>query len=79
METKKYIAYIKRKYFNDFYKIIYTCRLSRRGYKIAIPIEQKAITKYEYYKKLEIPHFIMEVPEKEIHEIGNEKFFEKIG
>lgn len=78
-EFTVYVAYIKRRGFNCFYKIAYTCRLSNRGYKIATPIEQEAISKCEYYKKLGIPHYIVDIPRKEIHEFGNEKFFEIIG
>lgn len=75
---KTIIIYAKRKGFNIYYRIEYDIHKSNRGYKMATPIEQEEITKYEYYKKLEIPHFIMDIPGKEIHEFGNEKFFERI-
>lgn len=78
---KNVIAYIKKRGFNEFYKVKYDIHMSNRGYKIAVPHDMRKISKYGYYKynNVYIPHFIMDIPGKKIHEIGNEKFFEKIG
>ncbi len=84
MKNKKIenvIVYVKKRELNEFYKVEYDIHMSNRGYKIAILHDMKKISKYEYYKynDIYIPHFIMAVIGNEVHEIGNEKFFEKIG
>ena len=77
MET--IIVYVKKNGFNTYYRVEYLLHKSNRGYKIAAPRFVKEITKYRYYKDTFIPHYTVYNQWKPIHEIGNEKFFNRIG
>lgn len=77
--TKEIIIYTKRARYNQYYKVIYNCHLSNRGFKVATPIKFEEISKYEYYNNKSVYHYITSGLFAEIHEIGNEKFFERIG
>lgn len=76
---KTIIVYVKKKGFNVYYKVEYDIHKSNQGYKIAVPRHTEEITKYRYYKDVSIPHYIVYDIRGTVHEIGNEKFFDRIG
>ena len=73
------ICYIKKRGYNVFCMIEYDIRKSHRGYKIASPCHIIETSKYRYYKDMSMPHYVVDDIWGDIHEFGNEKFFEKIG
>ena len=72
--------YIKKKGIEQFYEAAVSVRVSGRGYKIATLTDAVEISRGKFYKQDNDIRFILPTAKNgyEIHEIGNEKFFEKL-
>lgn len=65
------IVYVKKRGFEQFYRIGYTVRRSRRGYQIATPDSVEEVSRSTYYRQPESLRLILTIPAAEVHSIGN--------
>lgn len=72
------IIYVKKRGFEQFYRIGYTVRRSRRGYQIATPGSVEEVSRSTYYRQQAARRLILMVPAAEIHSIGAAAMLDKI-
>lgn len=65
------IVYVKKRGFEQFYRIGYAVRRSRRGYQIATPGSVEEVSRSTYYRQQAARRLILTIPAAEVHSIGN--------
>ena len=75
-------VFVKISGYNSFFKVNYEVRKSNKGYKVARVNASEEISKAEYYKQPPESRFIrrgiVDIGCGDIHQVGNESFFERL-